>query len=117
MRVTALMITTALGLAALTAGQAQAAPPTGGNLAQHTTPDFVQQAQIYLYGGRNYCWYGDGWKGPGYYYCGYAWRRGYGWGGGYGWRGWGGGVGPSVRYYDGYRGERRYEGRGYYGRR
>jgi hypothetical protein len=27
------------------------------------------------------------WRGPGFYWCGYAWRRGYGWGGGYGWRG------------------------------
>lgn len=45
----------------------------------------------YFYGGRNYCWYGGGWQGPGYYWCGYAWRRGLGWGGPIGWRGWGGG--------------------------
>ena len=31
----------------------------------------------------------DGWNGPGWYWCGYAWRRGYGWGGGYGYHGWG----------------------------
>jgi len=50
----------------------------------------LQQVQ-YIYGGRNYCWYNNGWRGPGYYWCGYAMRRGFGWGGGPGWRGWGGG--------------------------
>jgi hypothetical protein len=48
----------------------------------------LQDAQ-YLWGGRNYCWYPGGWRGPGYYWCGYAWRRGYGWGGPVGWHGWG----------------------------
>jgi hypothetical protein len=46
---------------------------------------------LYVFGGRNYCWYDAGWQGPGYYWCGYAWRGGYGWGGAYGWNGWGGG--------------------------
>ncbi len=45
----------------------------------------------YVYGGQNYCWYGNGWRGPGYYYCGYAFRTGLGWGGGIGWNNWGGG--------------------------
>ena len=49
----------------------------------------VEQVQ-YFYGGRQYCWYPDGWRGPGYYWCGFAWRRGFGWGGPMGWRGWGG---------------------------
>ena len=47
-----------------------------------------EQAQFF-WGGRNYCWYAGGWQGPGYYWCGYAWRRGYGWGGPIGWHGWG----------------------------
>jgi len=47
----------------------------------------------YLYGGRRYCWYDDAWSGPGWYWCGYAYRTGYGWGGGYGWNGWGRGGG------------------------
>lgn len=47
----------------------------------------VQPVQ-YFYGGRNYCWYNNGWRGPGFYWCGYASRRGMGWGGGAGWRGW-----------------------------
>jgi hypothetical protein len=47
----------------------------------------LQEAQ-YLWAGRNYCWYPGGWRGPGYYWCGYSWRRGYGWGGPVGWNGW-----------------------------
>ena len=40
----------------------------------------------YFWGGYNYCWYGNGWNGPGWYICGYPWRYGLGWGGG-AWRG------------------------------
>lgn len=50
-------------------------------------PAGLEQAQ-FLWGGRNYCWYGGGWHGPGWYWCGYAWRRGFGWGGPMGWHGW-----------------------------
>jgi hypothetical protein len=65
----------------------------------------IQQAQFY-FGGRRYCWYDSAWRGPGFYWCGYAWRRGYGWGGGYGWRGWHAGrrYGRGYRYGHGYRG-------------
>jgi hypothetical protein len=48
----------------------------------------LEEAQ-YFWGGQNYCWYPGGWRGPGWYWCGYGARQGYGWGGGYGWRGWG----------------------------
>jgi hypothetical protein len=44
--------------------------------------------------GRRYCWYDDGWQGPGFYWCGYAKRHGLGWGGGAGWHGWQQGVQP-----------------------
>ena len=47
----------------------------------------VEKAQFF-FGGRQYCWYDDGWQGPGWYWCGYAWRSGFGWGGGEGWNGW-----------------------------
>jgi hypothetical protein len=50
-------------------------------------PTDVQQSQ-FIFGGRNYCFYPNGWNGPGFYWCGYAWRRGFGWGGGHGWHGW-----------------------------
>jgi hypothetical protein len=53
----------------------------------------VEKAQFVL-GGRNFCFYASGWKGPGFYWCGYANRRGLGWGGAEGWNGWRrGGVG------------------------
>jgi hypothetical protein len=32
-----------------------------------------------------YCFYFNGWQGPGWYRCGFAWRRNLGWGGEYGW--------------------------------
>src|SRR5437667_812533 len=48
----------------------------------------------YYWGGRQYCWYDDGWNGPGWYWCGRYLLPGIGWGGGLGWRGWrGGGIG------------------------
>jgi hypothetical protein len=54
----------------------------------------VEKAQ-FIFGGQNYCWYDNGWRGPGWYWCGYAFRSGLGWGGGVGWHGWrrGGGGG------------------------
>jgi hypothetical protein len=42
----------------------------------------------YIWEGKDYCWYDDGWHGPGWYWCGYRTRRGLGWGGESGWRGW-----------------------------
>ncbi len=72
------------------------------------------EATQFIFGGQSYCWYGGGWRGPGYYYCGYAWRRGLGWGGGYGWHGWRGGYGYRGGYGGGhggyYGGHRAYGG-------
>jgi hypothetical protein len=53
-------------------------------------PPVLEKTQ-WVWGGRNYCWYTGGWHGPGYYWCGYAWRAGFGWGGPWGWNGWRGG--------------------------
>ncbi|MHB8286546.1 MAG: hypothetical protein ACYDD1_17985 [Caulobacteraceae bacterium] len=90
MIVSAVLATAVLGsLAGSGAATVQAAEPhlvVGVETVGAPAP--VQQVQ-YFYGGRNYCWYGGGWHGPGYYWCGFAWRRGFGWGGPYGWRGWG----------------------------
>jgi hypothetical protein len=47
----------------------------------------VEKAQ-FVWGGRRYCWYNSAWRGPGWYQCGFAWRRGFGWGGAAGWHGW-----------------------------
>jgi hypothetical protein len=101
MRTSALALIAAAGLAvglaagATLSGAAQAAP--AGPLG--TAADelgVVAQAQ-YIYGGHNYCFYIDGWHGPGWYWCGYGSRRGYGWGGVEGWHNWhGGGHGHVV---------------------
>lgn len=66
----------------------------------------VEKTQFFFFGGRNYCFYLDGWHGPGWYWCGYRWRRGYGWGGPEGWHG-------RYRHHRRYerRHERRYERR------
>jgi hypothetical protein len=47
----------------------------------------IEKAQ-FVWGGRRYCWYNSAWRGPGWYQCGFAWRRGFGWGGSAGWHGW-----------------------------
>jgi hypothetical protein len=81
------------------AGAAQATPMSAPSIAPvfsavYTPADrpLLQDAQ-YFYSGRNYCWYDDGWNGPGYYWCGYGARRGFGWGGVFGWNGWNWGHG------------------------
>jgi hypothetical protein len=72
----------------------------------------LENVQLYVYGGRNYCWYDAGWEGPGWYWCGYAWRGGYGWGGLYGWNGWRGGH-PGGYSWGGGRGRGGYSHGGY----
>lgn len=92
-------------LIAFGASSAQAAPISVDPLvAAH---DLAPKQDVqYFFGGRSYCFYPDGWRGPGFYWCGYNWRRGYGWGGPMGWRGWGGAPGP------GFYNQPRYYGRG-----
>jgi len=68
----------AAGLAALGAVQAFATPAD----AQVGVVVGAPGPGAYFWGGRHYCWYGGGWRGPGFYWCGYAWRRG-GYRGGY----------------------------------
>jgi hypothetical protein len=84
-------IAAALGAGALMTAPAQAAPVPAGLASTLNTasiaPSLVEKAQ-FIWGGRNYCFYLDGWHGPGWYWCGYSHRRGYGWGGPRGWHGW-----------------------------
>jgi hypothetical protein len=47
----------------------------------------VEKTQFFI-GSQEYCWYDDGWHGPGWYWCGYALRQGFGWGGSSGWHNW-----------------------------
>src|SRR5215475_11243199 len=48
----------------------------------------------FMWRGHRYCWYNTGWRGGGWYRCGFRWRRGLGWGGPVGWHGW---KRPGVR--------------------
>ena len=81
--------------APLLTGRAEAVPlgAAGYQLAAEDL-NLVEQVQ-YVYRGRRHCWYANGWRGPGWYWCGYRTRRGLGWGGPVGWRGWRYG-GPAV---------------------
>src|SRR5437868_1052405 len=92
----------ALTLAASTFTIKADAMPLGGLGSAADSLGIVEKSQFF-YGGRDYCWYPDGWHGPGFYWCGYAYRPGFGWGGPMGWRGWRGGEGRRWRGGDGMR--------------
>jgi hypothetical protein len=86
----AIVLASLIGAATMTTAQAMPAGMSA-HLGDATVGlNTVEKAQ-YVFGGRRYCWYFDGWQGPGWYWCGYAFRRGLGWGGGSGWHGWSGG--------------------------
>jgi hypothetical protein len=94
MRKFALTLAAIVFSAGVLAGKADAMPIGSGIGSAADGLSAVEQTQ-YVWGGRNYCWYPDGWRGPGWYWCGYHLRRGFGWGGPMGWRGWRHG-GPAV---------------------
>jgi hypothetical protein len=73
----------------LAIGTAQAGVP-GGADAIRAAADHgaVVESVQFRWGGYNYCWYDEGWRGPGWYWCGYAFRTGFGWGGPVGWNNW-----------------------------
>jgi hypothetical protein len=74
--------------------RAEAGPlPTFGGLGAASDAVAITENVQYFFGGRNYCFYDDGWNGPGWYWCGYRYRRGFGYGGGHGFHGWGRGGG------------------------
>src|SRR6478609_6980249 len=79
--------------ATLLGGRVEAAslPAANGLNSAIVTLALTEPVQLYVYGGRRYCWYDDGWNGEGWYWCGYQFRRGFGYGGGVGFRGWRGG--------------------------
>ena len=87
-------VSAAFVVASFMSGQA-GAMPVGGKAALEQI-GIVEQVQ-YSYGGKDYCWYDDGWNGPGWYVCGQYTVRGVGWGGGSGWQGWTHTSGTVVR--------------------
>src|SRR5262245_39691847 len=97
MRKSLLLALSAATITAASLGSATALPMGGGLRAAVDDIDLTQQTAVYIVEGRRYCFYFEGWKGPGWYRCGYAWRRGLGWGGVYGWRNWN--YAPAERRY------------------
>jgi hypothetical protein len=59
--------------------------------------DMIQKTAVFIVEGYRYCFYFNGWHGPGWYRCGFAWRRNLGWGGEYGWQSWT--YGPAEQRY------------------
>jgi hypothetical protein len=90
MRNLALAIGTASALISSMAigGHLQAAPYADGRIKSELGGAGLIQNIQYVWEGQNYCWYDDGWHGPGWYLCGYRTRQGMGWGGERGWRNW-----------------------------
>ena len=85
----AAFVAAALSAGTLATTQADAATfATASGLGGAAAAVDVTTTVQYVYGGRRHCWYADGWKGPGWYWCGYRHRRGLGWGGPVGWNSW-----------------------------
>jgi hypothetical protein len=76
-----------IGIASAPA-QAFTLPAGGGLSGAGDAVTIIDDAQVFVFGGRPYCFYVDAWNGPGWYRCGYAWRQGIGFGGAYGWNRW-----------------------------
>jgi hypothetical protein len=66
----------------------QAAPISHSGIASAVQSQSVVEQVAFRWAGREYCFYDDGWRGPGWYWCGYRLRSGLGWGGPTGWHGW-----------------------------
>ncbi|MBV8846023.1 MAG: hypothetical protein JO307_24705 [Bryobacterales bacterium] len=84
----AISIAAASAMIAATGGNSQAgviAPPGWHEAADELA--LMEKVQ-FTWNGRRYCWYDGGWRGSGWYWCGFNRRRGAGWGGPAGWRGW-----------------------------
>jgi hypothetical protein len=67
---------------------AEAAPISRDGIDSAVQSQSMIDEVQYRLAGREYCFYDDGWHGPGWYWCGYRLRSGYGWGGPTGWHGW-----------------------------
>lgn len=83
---------------AMIGGRAQAAVIAPEGLRTAADQVAVLDEVQFRWRGRRYCWYDHGWRGPGWYWCGYRLRRGLGWGGPLGWHGWRRpGLRPGIR--------------------
>jgi len=94
MRKSALIL---LATSALVVGGSAYAMPVGSSAMKPASDAVspIEKSALYIVEGNRYCFYFDGWHGPGWYRCGFEFRRGLGWGGVYGWHGWR--YGPAAR--------------------
>jgi len=101
----ALRLAVALCAASPFAGSAQAGLSDRAFVAPPADQLVPLENAEFIYNGRQYCWNEDGWRGPGWYWCGHADHEGVGWGGAYGWNGWrtmsGGGYRHGARHREG----------------
>ena len=74
----AFVLVVTLGVGTIATAQAMPAGSSAQLGAAAEGVNMVEKTQ-YVYGGRRYCWYDNGWQGPGWYWCGYAFRQGFGW--------------------------------------
>jgi hypothetical protein len=86
MRFPTLALTCALGATAW--GTIASAAPLSPSPSGPSLPSSPIEQTQFFYQGREFCWYDNGWRGPGWYWCGYGARPGQGYGGGPGWQGW-----------------------------
>src|SRR5262249_60611262 len=84
----AMIAALAVGAGAIAGGPASAAVGTPDAMRAAIDDLAVIDNVQFVWRGRRYCFYDDGWHGPGWYWCGYRWRVGFGWGGPVGWHGW-----------------------------
>jgi hypothetical protein len=93
-----LVVALAATAAVVVSGNAGAASMSAP-AAMRTAADSLKMTENvqFFWSGHNYCWYDDGWNGPGWYWCDMYLQSGIGWGGGYGWHNWRGGH-PRSHY-------------------
>lgn len=98
MRSTTAGLVAAMLLAGTGVMSASAAPFAGAQEPREKAKAFetVQVSRMY-WEGDWYCFYWDGWNGPGWYLCDYGFTYGFGWGGHHGWHGWRSPIRPRVR--------------------
>ena len=66
-------LTAAIALGAGSAAEAAIGDGVLGGRGPLANATQIENAQ-FIFGGRNYCWYDDGWRGPGWYWCGNGWK-------------------------------------------
>ena len=92
------LIATVAVVGALAGARSQAAVMHPSDLRAAADALAVVETVQFVRGGKRYCWYNRGWRGAGWYRCGFSRRRGMGWGGPSGWHGWRRpGQGPVTR--------------------